>query len=285
MIDTRHEGPITDSKYDYYGHRLATSSVDGNIKIFENDLTLSSTLSSHSGAVQSLSWSHPKYSSMLASGGSDHRVVIWRETTPHKWIILYDCIAHSAPITTLEWAPYQHGVLLLAGSMDGCVSLIRHLMEEKWEIKTFFAHSNGVYSLHWKPIFSGLLVTENNEIEFVTAGADCSAKIWKIDGEEIGKGKTLEKHKAWVRCVHWGENIFTGGEDGNVFVWQKVGENLVGKEICNCRSIVWSICWNEYGGELAVCSGDNVTRVFVLSGENWKMMYEINENGQVLEHN
>ena len=223
---------------------------------------------------------------MLATGGSDHRVLVWRESTPNKWTVIYEFLGHSAPITALEWAPHQHGLALLAASMDGCVSLLSYLeSEERWKTRTFFAHSNGVLSAAWRQVAQGILVRERGTGEFATAGADCIVRVWKDNGEEINEVCRLERHKTWVRSVSWGEELITGEEDGTVGAWEEEGEEWRFKEIANCKSPVWNICWNEYGGEIAVCSGDNITRVFAKSQGGWRIVDEFNENGKSLENN
>ena len=193
-------------------------------------------------------------------------------------VLLDACLGRLGP-------PYQHGVALLAASMDGCVSLITYLEEEeRWQAKTFFAHSNGVLGLAWRHVFSGLLAQEGGEMEFATAGADFIVRVWKGAAGEIVEAGKLERHRSWVRSVSWGEDLVSGAEDGAVVMWER-GSEWEAKEIFNCKSPVWSICWNEYGGEIAVCSGDNFTRVFAKNEMEWKMVYEINENGQGSEHN
>ena len=53
--------------------------------------------------------------------------------------------------------PYQHSLALLAGSIDGCISLLILQGDNKWETRTFFAHSNGIFSLSWKLFFMDYL--------------------------------------------------------------------------------------------------------------------------------
>ena len=241
-------------KYDYYGRRLATCSMDGSIKIYEENNVLSSSLASHSGAVHSVSWSHPKFSVLLASGGSDHRAIIWKEASYGKWAIIYDFIGHNGPITSVEWGPYQHGPCLLVGSLDGCISLLKALNEDRWECRTTFAHFNGVLSVSWAPVFAGLLCENIASMSFATAGADNIVKVWNFDNDfECTK---LEKHKAWVRALCWGDKLFSGSEDGSLVLWEDK-QGWKGREIYHDKNSIWSISFNENGTEILISCGNN----------------------------
>ncbi|OMJ88030.1 hypothetical protein SteCoe_10099 [Stentor coeruleus] len=284
VVDTKHEGPITDSKYDYYGRRLATSSADGHVKIIESDASVSSTLSFHQGSVQCVSWSHPKYGPLLASGGSDHRVVIWKETSANKWTVAYEYIGHTGPITCLTWAPYQYGLQLLIGSIDGCVTLLKLQEHENWQSKTFYAHCNGVLACNWAPVYEGLLDLVSQVLRFATSGADYTVKIWEENSDGDLDCEIFNKHKSWVRGLAWGRELFSASDDGVVFMWRFEG-SWEGLEIFNAKQIVWALDWNEMGQQVAVCCGDNVTRV-IKEGQDgiWRILYEVMDNGQVVEH-
>lgn len=63
-VDTQHEDLVHDAQLDYYGCKLATSSSDRTIKIYnvsEDASELSATLQGHEGPVWQVSWAHPKF--------------------------------------------------------------------------------------------------------------------------------------------------------------------------------------------------------------------------------
>ena len=80
---------IHDAVFDHYGKRLATSSGDGTVLIQEiigEQINVVSKLPSpNKTAILSLAWSHPKFGSVLASGGRDQNVIIWREMSLNHW--------------------------------------------------------------------------------------------------------------------------------------------------------------------------------------------------------
>ena len=64
FVDTQHEDLVHDAQLDYYGSKLATSSSDRTIKIYnisEDASELSATLQGHEGPVWQVSWAHPKF--------------------------------------------------------------------------------------------------------------------------------------------------------------------------------------------------------------------------------
>ena len=68
FVDTQHEDLVHDAQLDYYGCKLATSSSDRTIKIYnvsEESAELSATLQGHEGPVWQVSWAHPKYGGNL----------------------------------------------------------------------------------------------------------------------------------------------------------------------------------------------------------------------------
>mmetsp|Transcript_28689 Transcript_28689/g.28350 ORF Transcript_28689/g.28350 Transcript_28689/m.28350 type:complete len:92 (+) Transcript_28689:12-287(+) len=87
-FDTRHEGAINDAQFDYYGRQLATCSQDGHIKIFltkeDDQMQQVANLQHHQGSVLALSWSHPKFGSLLASCGVDRKVLVWKEMSSNS---------------------------------------------------------------------------------------------------------------------------------------------------------------------------------------------------------
>jgi len=87
--DTGHADTVHDVQLDYYGRKLATASSDRTIKVFDvtgDQLTPLTTLHGHEGPVWQVSWSHPKFSNLLASCSFDNRVIIWKEQQDGSWL-------------------------------------------------------------------------------------------------------------------------------------------------------------------------------------------------------
>lgn len=45
-----------------------------------------SQLVGHEGPVWQVTWAHPKFGSLLASCGFDHKVIVWKELQESQWV-------------------------------------------------------------------------------------------------------------------------------------------------------------------------------------------------------
>lgn len=280
MIDTKNEAPLIDFKYDYYGRRLVTICSDGTIRILENNSIISS-FCGHQGPVLSVCWSHPKFGSLLATGGADHRVIVWKEGGSNKWQQIYEYCGHTGPITSVSWAPYNLGLILGVASMDGCISVLVFISDDKWQISTFPAHVNGVLGLSWNPLKESLLRAEEDLVQFASAGADGLIKIWTLEEDEYNF-EVLGKHKSWVRAIVWNDEIVSGSEDGALVAWEKNEGSWKKTELAELKCCIFNICFNEHGEEIAVSCAGGETRVFS-KGKQWKFLYSVDENGNLRE--
>ena len=71
-----------------------------------------------------LSWSHPKFGSLLASCGFDHKIIIWKEYLRNDWKQSKVFLNHTSSVNSLQWAPLENMLILAACSADGTFSVI-----------------------------------------------------------------------------------------------------------------------------------------------------------------
>jgi protein transport protein SEC13 len=240
-----------DAVLDYYGRRLATCSSDKSINIFDiegDSHRLTETLKGHDGAVWSLSWAHPKFSTLLASSSYSGQILIHREAGPGQWQLIHASTTHSASVNTVSWAPHEAGCLLAAASSDGTVSLLelagagganpagavpgQHAQSAFVQIAHFPAHSLGANSVSWAPAQApGALTSSTPQTapatkRFVTGGSDCAVKIWELQGAgEPALVCQLDGHTDWVRDVSWSSTVLrksyiaSASQDRTVRIW------------------------------------------------------------------
>lgn len=256
-----HDLLIQDAALDYYGKRLATCLSDTNIKVFDVDgdqHKLVDTLKAHLGAVWTVSWGHPKFGVILASGSYDGKVIIWREENGH-WRALLQHLKHTASVNRVEWAPHEYGAVLLCGLSDGQISIFEIEENGDHQVYMFPAHDAGVNLVLWAPVGAGK--------RFVTGGCDNLVKVWSYDStkHEVTLEATLEGHTDWTRDVAWSSSVLfksyiaSASLDKTVLIWTQEGnKGPWKKQLLNLfPDVAWRVSWSLSGNVLAVSCADN----------------------------
>ncbi|BBO60009.1 pentapeptide repeat-containing protein [Mycoavidus sp. B2-EB] len=108
---------VHDCCYSPDGYWLAVSTDEGQIGLYQaRALKLAHTLNGHSAAVTHLNFSSD--SKFLASGGKDHKVMVW---DIEKKALLRERVEHNASITNIKFL--SNSELLASGSADGTLVL------------------------------------------------------------------------------------------------------------------------------------------------------------------
>lgn len=283
-VDTQHEDLVHDAQLDYYGCKLATSSSDRTIKVYnvsETSYELSATLQGHEGPVWQLSWSHPKFGVILASCGFDGSVLIHRETRPRDWTLLHAArLLHESSVNGIAFCPHEYGLMVAAASSDGRVSVLTHQSDNSWAVEYIQDNPLGVNAVSWAPHGAYYDESENAEgsaaaVEYprlVTGGCDNRIRFWvqQESGQwQEDSSATVSKelsHSDWVRDVAWAPSILPNvnvvascSEDQTVLIWTQNGRTAEWQPtlLHTFDSPVWRVSWSVTGHMLAVSSGDN----------------------------
>jgi len=239
-VDTQHEDMVHDAQLDFYGSKLATCSSDRTIKIYnvgENNYELAATLTGAEGPVWQVSWCHPMFGVILAACSFDGSVILYRETRPRDWSILYSAKnLHQSSVNSLCFAPPEWGLMVAAASSDGKVSILSLQDDNSWSVEYINDNPLGVNSVSWSP--SGAYSLTGTESEsggsdgvdadggaegssgaseqsrLVTGGCDNQIRFW-VQQSETGEwvedqsntvsthGSASASHGDWVRDVAW----------------------------------------------------------------------------------
>eukprot|EP00986_Skeletonema_menzelii_P011232 scaffold5705_cov132-Skeletonema_menzelii.AAC.3 len=266
---------------------------DRTVKIYDvsgNSYAPNATLTGHSGPIYQLSWSHPKYGTLLASASFDGSVLIHRESRQGEWILVKAFVGlHESSVNSVQFAPHEYGLVCAAGSSDGKVSILTHGGEsngdDEWTVEYLNDTPLGVNAVSWAPYGVGKEKEgEDEQCEplpprLVTGGSDNGIRMWtKNASTGIWEQTVVEcsdaHHKDWVRDVACAPSIIPGmnviascSEDKTVIIWKQGGDDTAADEkkwsakvLNTFEDPVWRVSWSITGNILAVSSGDaNVT--------------------------
>jgi protein transport protein SEC13 len=300
-IDTQHDDMIHDAQMDYYGTKLATSSSDRTVKIYDvngETYTHTATLQGHTGPVWSISWSHPTYGGILSSASFDGSIMIHRESRPREWTLLcHKKSLHESSVNATQFAPHNYGLILANASSDGRVSVLSHQMDDSWSCEYIQDNSLGVNSLSFAPFgaYASEESKESQSMYLVTAGCDNQIRFWSksdsdskwtLDSSPIDTSSV--QHSDWVRDVAWCPCILPNinivascSEDRTVIIWTQKGG--MGQEwkpflLKTFEEPVWRVSWSVTGNILAVSSGDNSVSLWKQTvDEKWVQVQSMEE--------
>eukprot|EP00934_Nitzschia_sp_Nitz4_P008229 Nitzschia sp. Nitz4//scaffold2_size372955//120006//121051//NITZ4_000396-RA/size372955-snap-gene-0.19-mRNA-1//1//CDS//3329546695//8219//frame0 len=305
LVDTQHEDLVHDAQLDYYGCKLATSSSDRTVKIYnvsETSYELSATLQGHEGPVWQVAWGHPKFGVLLASCSFDGSVMIHQETRPHEWTILHAARnLHESSVNGIAFCPHEYGLVAAAASSDGRVSVLTHQSDNSWAVDYIQDNPLGVNAVSWAPhgAYHDASNPEASEYpRLVTGGCDNRIRFWvqKEPGQwhedtatPVSKGLS---HSDWVRDVAWAPSILPNvnvvascSEDQTVLIWTQQGSDAEWKPtlLHTFDAPVWRVSWSVTGHMLAVSSGDNNVTLWKAGMDGtWSQMETVADatNGQ-----
>jgi len=235
-------------------------------------------LNSHDGAVWSISWSHPRYGTILASSSYDGRIFIWREQAS-QWQRIYEFTLHTASVNLVAWSPPEAGCHLAAASSDGSVSVIT-FANSAFTHQIFPAHGLGVNAVSWAPgwnpdVLSSAATNQQQSSatvrRFVTGGSDNLVKIWDWNPQTQTYDNVcvLNGHTDWVRDVAWSPTplsksyIASASQDKTIRIWSCATSaditqpNNWTSSVLQFDAAVWRVSWSLSGNVLAVSCGDN----------------------------
>ena len=167
-VNAEFRDTITDISYDHFGHRLALSSTDHTIQIWDlgqdGTYQLTSKFRSHSGSVWKVTWAHPEFGQILATCSLDRTAIIWEEVldatvdtkrssdhTSH-WAKRATLVDSRTSLTDIRFAPKHLGLMLVTCATDGHVRIyeapdITNLSQ--WSLKDEFNCKIACSSITW----------------------------------------------------------------------------------------------------------------------------------------
>lgn len=163
-VNAEFRDTITDISYDHFGHRLALSSTDHTIQIWDlsqdGTYKLTSKFRSHSGSVWKVTWAHPEFGQILATCSLDRTAIVWEEVldagassekTSH-WAKRATLVDSRTSLTDIRFAPKHLGLMLVTCATDGHVRIYEAPDITKlslWSLKDEFNCKMACSSITW----------------------------------------------------------------------------------------------------------------------------------------
>ncbi|ETW75791.1 hypothetical protein HETIRDRAFT_66253 [Heterobasidion irregulare TC 32-1] len=250
LIQNAHNDLVTDAAYDFYGLRLATCSVDQRIKIWQLDeqngiWNVTSDWKAHDAAVSRVSWAHPEFGSVIASGSFDRSVKVWEETTPDidqpqlngnapssasdsRWVERAVNTDAKGSVRGVEFAPHHFGLKLSTISSDNHIRVYEcleapsltnwQLIEEVDVLSIPSIEADGGWSISWcKERYWG-------EIIATSCGTNGIVKVLfpaTFSTFPLSSSPSAITSVAWAPCCGRSYHLVaTGGRDGHVRIWR-----------------------------------------------------------------
>ncbi len=228
----------------------------------EVKMRLGMPLQGHTGPIGSLAFSPD--GSILASGGYDKAIILWKTATGERLATLH---GHQNWVTALAFS--KDGTLLASGSYDETVILwnLKAGVKQASPLRTLRGHRGHVLSVAFNPDHTLL----------ASGGSDHQVILWDLkaltdlrpavaDDRQLSY-KILSGHQDAVQSLAFnpqGSLLASGSDDASVILWDiKKGEKI--QVIRDHQDAVKSVAFNPDGTFLASGSFDGTVRLWSIS--------------------
>ncbi|KAJ3503301.1 hypothetical protein NLJ89_g8496 [Agrocybe chaxingu] len=263
LIQNAHADLVTDAAYDFYGLRLATCSLDQRIKVWQldenNSWSVEDDWKAHDAAVSKLSWAHPEFGTILASGSFDRTVKIWEQVSAgqaepqqtvngsgshpapptSRWVekaVLSDA---KGTVRAVEFAPHHFGLKLATIATDNMLRIYECIeqpgssswqLTEELDVQTI---APGPSPGHVSRAHTLALATPT-QTHTTLDGASASLVAQALQQQSLQQSTSTSQRQglgnreadggwciSWCKDKFWGEVIAAGcGTSGNVKIIQ-----------------------------------------------------------------
>ncbi|KAA3656289.1 MAG: hypothetical protein DWQ04_31550 [Chloroflexi bacterium] len=245
-----HEDEVSDLAFSPDGTRLATTSLDRTVKIWDvatgqNLLALGE----HKSVVTSVSFNQD--GTILATGSLNGFIILWNVETGGLINVL-----GSSNVAVHSVSFHTDGIRLVAGYDDGTVRV--------WNRRTF--RSELVLTGHVGAVSD--VVFNRDGTRFASVGEDGRIILWRAEDGfliySVNAESGEDENPLIVNTVAFtasGDRLITGNEDGSIKIWDVESGQFLQKILAH-TSAVYDIKVNGDGTRFATASGDGTVKVW-----------------------
>ncbi len=237
QILSGHTAPVTSVAWSPDGQYLASSSLDGTIRLWNGRTgELLYTLSEHTDLAWSIVWSPD--GQYLASSSLDGTIRLWNGRTGE---LLYTLSEHTDLAWSIVWSP--DGQQLASGSLDRTVCL--------WSTQTgdllykFSGHEEPVITVVWSP----------DGQQLASGSLDRTVCLWSTQTGNLAH--TFSDHVAPIKSLFWSLDgrVLTSFSSNNILQWSVETQELL--STLDLAGFSTTFSWSPDGQTLAFDSTDH----------------------------
>lgn len=244
------------------GNRLASSSFDKHVRIWDIQKGQLLTELEYPSAVYCVAWSPDGIS--LASCSNDRTITIWNMQREYPTLPIHINKAHNDIIYDVAWSPGSN--LLASGSEDQSIRLWKGADLSWHRANTLTGHTSGMFCVAW---------SSQNDTMLASGSSRGPIRVWQKSYVEKWRPeqpkteqwqhiRTLRGHEEATYCLAWSPDgllLASGSEDHTIRLWDPyIGQP---KDILEGHTgSVTGISFSNDGRLLASKSRDGTIRIW-----------------------
>lgn len=309
-IATDHKDIIQDVAYDYHGKRMATTSCDQFVKIWDfinGDWKCTASWKCHTGIIWRVTWAHPEFGQVIATCSHDRTTGIWEELPPDfsqesKWVKRGNLVDSRSSIVDVKFAPKHLGLKLATCSVDGNIRVYEapDIMNlSQWTLQHEIASKVSLSCLSWgqSRMFPPTIAVGSDSL---SSPSGVYIYEYNDNARSWTKAESIGALNAPVRDVAFAPNLgrsydllAVASKDVTILqvkpLARKESATQLGTSRYEIRNVaqfsdhqsqVWRLSWNITGTILASSGDDGYVRLWKGNYlEHWKCIATLRSDG------